>query len=88
LNFQGDFNFKEVYSDGGSCPREDAGRGLLEKLTSGSQFKLEDMFAILRDSDSGICRPASDPFHTASSQVSSLFKIQNFLRLSDINNIN
>lgn len=69
-----EFNFALVYgdsshSDGG---RLDAGQKLLEQSTSSSSFDIKSMMKILRDRESNICRPCSDSFPTASSQVSML----------------
>uniref|UniRef100_A0A1B6LAG6 Secernin-2 n=1 Tax=Graphocephala atropunctata TaxID=36148 RepID=A0A1B6LAG6_9HEMI len=66
-----EFNFKEAFSAGG-CPREAAGQKLLYDLTADRQFDVKRMFQILRDKQSTICRPASDPFHTSASWVSVL----------------
>lgn len=68
---KGNFNFKDVFSAGG-CPRESAGFNILTSFTSDKKFNVEKMFKVLRDKKSGICRPASDPFHTSGSWVSSL----------------
>nr|XP_023018762.1 secernin-3-like [Leptinotarsa decemlineata] len=54
---QGEFNFREAFS-GEKEPygsRFLAGEKLLEKSTSTKSFKETDMFAILRDKESGIC---------------------------------
>lgn len=71
ITFQGEFNFSEAFS-GEKTPgssRLEAGEKLLAKLTSSSNFKETDMFTILRDQDSEICRPCSSAFPTQGSQV-------------------
>lgn len=71
LCFQGDFNFSHIFS-GERKPgseRYNSGKALLEKLTASNNFKEMDMFNILRDKESGICRGTSEPFPTTASQV-------------------
>ncbi|XP_054264680.1 LOW QUALITY PROTEIN: secernin-2 [Macrosteles quadrilineatus] len=68
---EGEFDFKSVLSSQG-CNREEAGRNILRNLSSDKQFDTEKMFQVLRNKDSGICRPADDPFHTSGSWVSVL----------------
>lgn len=72
---KGEFNFKDVFSAGG-CPRELAGRNLLVSSTEDQKFDEQEMFGILRNKPSGICRPANDPFSTTGSWVSSLSENQ------------
>ncbi|KAF7281481.1 secernin-2 [Rhynchophorus ferrugineus] len=70
----GEFNFSEIFS-GDSKPgseRYNNGNALLKKYTASNDFKEMDMFNILRDKDSGICRGTSDNCPTAASQVSVL----------------
>ncbi|KAJ8921007.1 hypothetical protein NQ315_015803 [Exocentrus adspersus] len=73
-NGQGEFNFCEAFS-GEKKPgdaRYTAGCELLTKFTSSNNFKETDMFSILRDTQSGICRAVDAPFPTQGSQVSVL----------------
>ncbi|XP_045472231.1 secernin-3 [Harmonia axyridis] len=71
---QGEFNFCEAFS-GEKKPgdaRYLAGKKLLERLTESNNFKEVDMFKVLRDKTSEICRPCTSPFPTQGSQVSIL----------------
>ncbi|KAL3282937.1 hypothetical protein HHI36_006095 [Cryptolaemus montrouzieri] len=73
-NGQGEFNFCEAFS-GEKKPgdaRYLAGKRLLEQLSASNNFKEVDMFTILRDKPSEICRPCSAGFPTQGSQVSVL----------------
>ncbi|KAF2880622.1 hypothetical protein ILUMI_25562 [Ignelater luminosus] len=70
----GDFNFSEAFT-GEKKPgneRLEAGEKLLMKLTSSNNFRETDMFTILRDKESEICRPCNAAFPTQGSQVSVL----------------
>lgn len=69
--FQGDFNFASVYgeSKGSGSEREICGRNLLKTLSADNTFDVSNMFEVLRDEDSGICRKLGDPFPTTGSQV-------------------
>lgn len=70
--FKGEFNFCEAFS-GEKNPgdaRYKAGESLLSKYTSSNSFRETDMFKILRDKESGICRPRDVGFPTQGSQVS------------------
>ncbi|XP_063231754.1 secernin-2 isoform X2 [Bacillus rossius redtenbacheri] len=73
---QGDFHFAAVYGDSSpgqlECGRQRSGRELLLKHSAESRFSACDMFSVLRDEPSGICRDASDAFPTTGSQVSVL----------------
>ena len=60
----------ELTNPGG---RWTAGRGLLQQRSVHHKFRVEDMMEVLRDTTSGINRPAGD-FPTAGSQVSILGK--------------
>lgn len=69
--FKGEFNFCEAFS-GEKNPGDDryrAGESLLAKYTSSNSFRETDMFKILRDTESGICRPCDVGFPTQGSQV-------------------
>ncbi|XP_018574937.1 secernin-3 [Anoplophora glabripennis] len=71
---QGEFNFCEAFS-GEKKPgdaRYTAGEQLLAKFTASNNFKETDMFGILRDTQSEICRSCEAPFPTQGSQVSVL----------------
>ncbi|XP_060517095.1 secernin-3 [Cylas formicarius] len=73
-NGEGEFNFCEVFS-GEKKPgdaRYLAGKELLRKYTSLNTFRETDMFKVLRDKDSGICRTCENDFPTQGSQVSTL----------------
>jgi hypothetical protein len=69
--FQGEFNFASVYGGdkGSGSEREICGRNLLKTLSSDSTFDVSNMFQVLRDEDSGICRMPDDAFPTTGSQV-------------------
>lgn len=69
--FKDEFNFCEAFS-GEKIPSDErykAGESLLEKYTSSTKFCETDMFKILRDTESGICRPCNVGFPTQGSQV-------------------
>ncbi|XP_025837240.1 secernin-3-like isoform X2 [Agrilus planipennis] len=73
-NGEDEFNFSEVFG-GEKVPGSDRyieGQKLLKKYTETNDFKEVDMFNILRDRQSGICRPCDSPFPTQGSQVSVL----------------
>lgn len=77
-NGDGEFNFCEVFS-GEKKPGDSrylAGKALLERLTKSSDFKETDMFTILRDKNSEICRPCSAAYPTQGSQVSVLSDVR------------
>lgn len=68
---KGEFNFCEAFS-GEKSPGDErykAGESLLAKYTSSNSFRETDMFKILRNSESGICRPCEVGFPTQGSQV-------------------
>lgn len=69
--YQGDFNFATAFSSGSDLenPRLIAGKNLLAKLTASGGFKETDMFAVLRDTESDICRPCDSAFPTQGAQV-------------------
>lgn len=70
----GEFNFCKVFG-GEKVPgseRLDAGDKLLKKYSANNSFREMDMFSVLRDAKSEICRPCSAPFPTQGSQVSVL----------------
>jgi hypothetical protein len=69
--FQGEFNFASVYgeSKGNGLERESSGRNLLKTLSANNTFSVANMFEVLRDEDSGICRTSDDAFPTTGSQV-------------------
>lgn len=85
--FQGAFNFCEAFS-GEKKPGDERfikGQELLAKLTEENTFCESDMFTVLRDKKSGICRTCDNPFPTQGSQVSKKEKyfsieVQNLLR--------
>lgn len=83
--FKGELNFCEAFS-GEKTPGDDrykAGENLLAKYTSSKSFRETDMFKILRDTESGICRPCDVGFPTQGSQVN--FNLFNCLLLLQIN---
>ncbi|KAK6634917.1 hypothetical protein RUM44_000164 [Polyplax serrata] len=69
-NGDGEFNFAAAFglNDNKSCQKYLAGQGLMKKYTD-NNFKVKDMFEILRDKQNGICNE-----QTAGSQVSILSK--------------
>lgn len=69
---EGDFHFAKAYSSNGDTCRLTAGRKLLEQMSNSGAFLVSDMFTILRDGDSGICRGLDSSFPTTGSQVSVL----------------
>ncbi|XP_041987411.1 secernin-2 [Aricia agestis] len=69
---KGVFDFTNAFSSGGDEIRQRAGEKLLESGTASGAFDVKDMFRILRDKDSSICRDCDDTFPTLGSQVSSL----------------
>nr|CAD7449050.1 unnamed protein product [Timema bartmani] len=72
---QGDFHFTRVYSkpiDLIEGKRQKCGRDLLANLSKDNSFSVSSMFTVLRDQESGICRPPDDSFPTTGSQVSVL----------------
>ncbi|KAL4717472.1 hypothetical protein ACJJTC_000621 [Scirpophaga incertulas] len=71
---QGDFNFTSCFSSGADEERQVAGEKLLRQKTENSSFFVHDMFDILRDRESRICRSCEDTFPTQGSQVSSLLE--------------
>lgn len=76
IYFQNEFNFCEAFS-GTKKPGDEryfAGEKLLAKFTSSNNFKETDMFKILRDSKSGICRSCDGAFPTQGSQVGEFMK--------------
>ncbi|XP_066147098.1 secernin-3 [Euwallacea fornicatus] len=69
-----EFNFSLVFS-GEKKPgdaRYNAGRNLLQEYSASNKFRETDMFKVLRDKNSGICRGCDAAFPTAGSQVSIL----------------
>lgn len=69
----GDFNFSEAFNrKGASSECYEAGKKLLENFTASNNFKETDMFKILRDDQSEICKPYDAKFPTQCSQVSVL----------------
>lgn len=68
---KGQFDFAEIYGDGGDTDRYDCGRKLLLQLSEDGRFSCEEMFRVLRDEDSGICM-SSGSFLSTGSQVSVL----------------
>ena len=70
----GEFNFATVFSGEKKPgePRLEAGDKLLAHSAADSQFNVNSMMTVLRDEKSGICRPCSEAFPSASSQVSVL----------------
>jgi secernin len=71
---QGEFNFCAVFSqekEPGDA-RYVAGGKLLAEHTSSNSFRETDMFSILRDKKSEICRQCDSAFPTQGSQVSTL----------------
>lgn len=69
----GDFNFAEAFNKketSSACFK--AGKKLLENFTASNNFKETDMFTILRDDQSEICKPCDAKFPTQCSQVSVL----------------
>lgn len=85
--FKGDFNFAKAFSGDKKLgsDRLEAGEKLLTKFTSSNSFKETDMFNILRDTDSNICRPCTADFPTQGSQVQIITKfITFFLVLSPL----
>ncbi|XP_022904709.2 secernin-3 [Onthophagus taurus] len=72
-NGEGDFDFANIFgADKGCSSRLEAGKKLLEKFTGSNNFKETDMFCILRDTESEICRPADSSCATQGAQVSTL----------------
>ncbi|KAJ0183867.1 hypothetical protein K1T71_000290 [Dendrolimus kikuchii] len=69
---QSEFNFTKCFSSGGDEIRYHEGEKLLRNTTIKAEFKVEDMFNILRHKESHICRSCDDAFPTQASQVSSL----------------
>lgn len=69
---EGEFDFARVYGSNGDTCRLTSGRKLLAQLSSSGNFSVSDMFTVLRDEDSGICRGLEASFPTSSSQVSVL----------------
>ena len=76
-NGEGPFDFAAIFSEGGvddlpssSC-RQICGERMLLKHEGSENFNREDMIAILRDHESGICMHGS--FETRASMVSELF---------------
>lgn len=69
-----EFNFSEVFNDESKpgAQRLEAGRCLLNELTGSNNFKETDMFTILRNTESDICRSHTSNFPTKASQVSVL----------------
>lgn len=68
---ESEFNFSHVFS-GEKKPGSEryiAGGKLLEELTKSNTFRETDMFNILRDTESGICRNCDAAFPTQGSQV-------------------
>lgn len=70
----GDFDFAQVFSGEKNPgePRFTNGKKLLSKLSADATFDVSAMMKVLRDEKSGICRSCSNPFPTASSQVSAI----------------
>nr|CAD7201233.1 unnamed protein product [Timema douglasi] len=76
---QGDFHFTRVYSkpiDLIEGKRQKCGRDLLANLSKDNSFSVSSMFTVLRDQESGICRPPDDSFPTTGSQVSVLSPVR------------
>lgn len=75
---EGEFNFAKAFS-GEKKPgssRYDAGKKILEDLTAANNFRETDMFKVLRDKDSEICRPCDAAYPTQGSQVSMVSAIR------------
>lgn len=72
--FQGAFNFATTFSSGADLEnsRLTAGKKLLADLSSSNTFTETDMFTVLRDKESDICRPCDSAFPTQGSQVNIL----------------
>lgn len=68
----GDFNFSEAYgaSQDAGQERKECGEKLLAKFSEGGDFALTNMFDVLRDKESGICRGVDHKRPTAGSMVS------------------
>ncbi|KAF5271317.1 hypothetical protein FQA39_LY08115 [Lamprigera yunnana] len=68
----GEFNFAEAFGSekNSGAQRLKAGQNHLEKLTASNNFKETDMFFILRDTESLICRPCTEVHPTQAAQVS------------------
>lgn len=71
---QSEFDFAKCFSSGGDEIRFQEGKKLLKDASAASIFKVDDMFNILRDKESCICRSCDDAFPTQGSQVSYLTK--------------
>ncbi|XP_067006308.2 secernin-2 isoform X2 [Anabrus simplex] len=71
---ESEFDFASVFGETNSSAthRQQCGRRLLETLSEGNTFSVSNMFEVLRDEDSGICRKPDDGFPTTGSQVSVL----------------
>lgn len=69
--FKSEFNFAEVFSGSKNVgsKRLESGDDLLALHTASNNFKQTDMFNILRDTDSDICRSCDSDFPTQGSQV-------------------
>jgi len=71
------FDFAALFSEGGvdddesSCSRQACGQRMLAKHASMGNFRKDDMIAILRDHESGICMHGGS-FETVASMVSEL----------------
>ena len=70
------FDFAAIFSDGGvdesSSSRQGCGRKCLSKFANTNAFNRNDMIAILRDHESGICMHGG--FETTASMVSELYR--------------
>lgn len=65
--------FALAFGDGSKdSGRYDGGQKLLKKLTKNKSFGVHNMFEILRDEESGICRSENCSYPTSGSQVKSL----------------
>ncbi|XP_017785408.1 PREDICTED: secernin-3 isoform X2 [Nicrophorus vespilloides] len=73
-NGDGEFNFAEAFGSSGQVgdSRQKSGEDLLKTLSASKDFKETDMFTILRNTDTDICRSCDSPFPTQGSQVSTL----------------
>lgn len=69
MTFQTVFNFSKCFASGGDVMRQKKGEKLLKQKSASLAFDARDMFNILRDKESGICRSCDDTFPTQGSQV-------------------
>ncbi|CAH2034448.1 unnamed protein product, partial [Iphiclides podalirius] len=69
---RGQFDFTECFSAGGDERRLKIGERLLRQGSATGAFGVREMFSVLRNKSSGICRGPEDTFPTQGSQVSTL----------------